>query len=53
MMDNAKWREDQRTSNVKRYATEEQSEQYNQQKNYETTGSSEFVKYVIYLFQTL
>jgi hypothetical protein len=44
MMDNAKWREEQRSSNVKRYAKEEETEQDNQRKNYETTGSSEFVK---------
>ena len=44
MMDNAKWREDQRTKNVKRYQQADQHEEESQQKNYETTGSSEFVK---------
>ena len=44
MMENAKWREDQRTQNVKRYKKEDTREEENQQKNYETTGSSEFVK---------
>lgn len=43
MMENAKWREDQRKQNVKRYQKQDENEEENQQKNYETTGSSEFV----------
>lgn len=43
-MENAKWREDQRKTNVKRYATEDRREEDSQEKNYEITGSSEFVK---------
>ena len=44
MMDNAKWREDQRKQNVKRYEKEDKTEEESQKKHYETTGSSEFVK---------
>ena len=44
MMDNAKWREDQRTKNVKHYAMQDKKEEENQAKNYEKTGSSDFVK---------
>ena len=43
-MDNAKWREDQRKKNVTRYEKEDKTEEDNQKKQYETTGSSEFVK---------
>ena len=44
MMDNAKWREDQRKKNVTRYEKEDKAEEDHQKKQYETTGSSEFVK---------
>ena len=43
MMDNAKWREDQRTKNVKHYKAQDKKEEENQAKNYESTGSSDFV----------
>jgi len=44
MMDNAKWRDEQRKTNVTRYAAQEKHEEESQAKNYDKTGSSDFVK---------
>ncbi|KAH3752084.1 hypothetical protein DPMN_186694 [Dreissena polymorpha] len=43
MEENARWREDQRRGNVTRYREEDREEEAKQSRNYETTGSSEFV----------